>query len=218
MPARSVAAVVLAEQAGLGPLDAGELAVRFEPHAFWQQTGRWVVATHRDQAAERAAFAAAQRIDADAAHAATRMGLGQLAGSEASAAGFANAEAMMAAMRESPQAQIEGLLAVFAGSAQLQAAANDGAWEELAALRAGPAWVALGYHDALAAGAAAWDDLRQAEPAPQGPATTARGGHARGGGDDGGEGGEGGGDGDPRRRARKGAASGAPAKGGKGRS
>lgn len=159
VPAASVAAIVLAEQGALGALAADAMAMRFEPYVFWQQTGRWVVATHRDQGAEQAAFREARSIDEGAALGALRMGMAQVAGSEAIAAGYPDATTMFLAFEGDTSAQLEGLFGVIAADAPLQQAMKDEDWAVVAAHRAGPAWVALGYDDALAAGAAAWTEV-----------------------------------------------------------
>lgn len=160
VPAQSLAAVLLAEAAmRREPLDgaaAGATPLRFEPYVFWQRTGHWIVATHRDQAAEATAFAAASQVDADAARLSVRAGLAQIAGSEATAAGFADAAAMLASFGADEASQIDALARVTAADPALQAGMQRQDWDAVAALRAGPAWLALGYHDALALGAAAW--------------------------------------------------------------
>lgn len=162
VPASSVAAVVLAEAAALGERQPDALAMRFEPYVFWQQTGRWVVATHRDQAAEQAAFREAGTIDEGAALHALRMGIAQIAGSEARSAGYDDAATMFRAFQGDEAAQLEGLFGVIAADAPLQQAMVGEDWAVVAAHRAGPAWVALGYDDALAAGAAAWNEVAPA--------------------------------------------------------
>jgi hypothetical protein len=156
VPAPALAAVVLTEAAGLGEVEPGALPIRFEPYVFWQRTGSWVVATHRDQTAEQNALAAARSIDEGAALASLRMGLGQLSGAEASAAGYADAAAMYAAFSTDSAAQIAALGEVVAADATLQGALGSEDWCHVAALRAGPAYHAIGYDDGLAAAAAAY--------------------------------------------------------------
>jgi hypothetical protein len=202
VPESALAAVVLTEAAQLGSVVPGALAMRFEPFVFWQQTGQWVVATHRDQAAERGAFAEACNVDASAAHVALRMGLAQLSGAEASAAGFADAVAMRAAFEADPTAQIEAIATLASADGALHDAMVAEHWSNLAALRAGPAYHAVGYDDALHASALAWSELRQAEGATADahPASSAR----YGGGD------EGPADGDDKPRRKRSAASRSP--------
>jgi hypothetical protein len=174
IPVAAAAAVVLTELHGLElGLDAGAdgaaagalMPIRFEPYRFWQATGHWLVNSHLDQATEQEAFDEARGLDADAAHDALRMGLGQVAGTEATAAGFADAAAMYTALRDSPAAQLEALTRVIAADDAVVQAACDGAWDELAAARAGPAFAALGYDDALAAFSDAWQRATDAVPA-----------------------------------------------------
>lgn len=159
IPDHAVAAVLLTEgQFSAAPVD-DRMPLRFEPYAFFQQTGRWLVATHKDQAAEYRAFQEARAIDPVAAHTSVRMGVAQLAGTEAQAAGFQDAQAMMSALQTDPQAQVDGFLQVVASSEDLRGALASEDWRAVASLRAGPGYGALGYDDALAAGAAAWKSV-----------------------------------------------------------
>jgi hypothetical protein len=159
IPDHAAAAVLLTEgQFAAAPVD-DRMALRFEPYAFFQQTGRWLVATHKDQAAEYKAFQEAQAIDPAAAHTSVRMGVAQLAGTEAHAAGFADAQAMLSALQANPQAQVDSFFQVVATSEDLRGALASEDWRAVASLRAGPGYGALGYDDALAAGAAAWKNV-----------------------------------------------------------
>ena len=170
VPPESTAAVLLAESHLVAPRTDDRMPIRFEPWRFYQQTGRWLVATHKDQGAEYRAFAEARTIDPAAAHACLRMGMAQLSGAEAQAAGFGDAPSMLAALEHDPAAQIEGLVAVVGADADLRTAMAAGDWRTVASMRAGPGFGAIGYDDALAAWAEAW---RRLERAPK-----------RGGGDD----------------------------------
>lgn len=154
--ADAAAAVMLTETGGLPGVSDDRLSIRFEPYAFYQQTGRWLVATHKDQDAEHSVFEQARQIDPAAAHVAVRAGLGQVSGAEAEAAGYESAEQMLAAMQGSPQAQIDGLFNVIAADADLHQALGAADWQRVAELRAGPGYGALGYDDALAAFASAY--------------------------------------------------------------
>lgn len=151
--AEHAAAVILTESALASDGAKDATKVRFEPYAFFQQTGRWLVATHKDQAAEYRAFEQARAIDPAAAHTALRMGLAQLAGSEAAAAGYDSAQSMWQAMQDNPSAQIDGLFSVIAANTDLRNALAAENWREVAVMRAGTGYAALGYDDALAANA-----------------------------------------------------------------
>ncbi|MCB9739613.1 MAG: DUF3380 domain-containing protein [Deltaproteobacteria bacterium] len=154
----ALAAVILTEQSGLGEVEPGAMPIRFEPYVFWQRTGHWVVATHRDQAAEASALDAARALDESAALSSLRMGLGQLSGAEAEAAGFADASAMHAEFATDEAAQIAALGTVVAADASLQSAMQSGDWAHVAALRAGPAYHAIGYDEGLAAAASVYSE------------------------------------------------------------
>ncbi|GEM_PF-3297357 len=156
VPAEATAAVVLTESSQLRGVSEDRMAVRFEPYEFFRQTGRWLVATHRDQDAEYQVLAEARQIDPAAAHAATRMGLAQVSGAEADTAGYDNATAMFAGMNQGESAQIDGFLQVVSQHAELQEAMNASDWTAVAELRAGPGYGALGYDDALAAHSSAY--------------------------------------------------------------
>lgn len=162
--AAAAAAMILAERR-LGDAKPGGVPLRFEPYAFFQETGRWLVATHKDQGAEQRAFAEARAIDAGAAFDAVRMGVAQLSGREAAAAGHESPEAMHAAMAQEPQVQVSSLFAVIAADADLREALQAEDWRAVAQLRAGPGYGTTGYDDALAAGA---DLYRRAEKAAGG--------------------------------------------------
>ena len=162
--AAAAAAMILAERR-LGDGAASSVSLRFEPYAFFQDTGRWLVATHKDQAAEQRAFAEARAIDPGAAFDAVRMGVAQLSGREAAAAGHASPEAMHAAMAQEPQTQVSSLFAFIAADADLRGALQTEDWRAVAQLRAGPGYGTTGYDDALAAGAELY---RRAEKAAGG--------------------------------------------------
>ena len=84
------------------------------------------------------------------------MGLGQLQGGEAHAAGYADAAEMIEAMRGDEVAQIQGLGRVVAQNDALASALASEDWAAVAVMRAGPAYGALGYDQALASYAAAY--------------------------------------------------------------
>ncbi|MCO4761743.1 MAG: DUF3380 domain-containing protein [Myxococcales bacterium] len=162
VPESAVAAVVLAESDQVGAASE-QVALRFEPYAFYQRTGQWVVATHKDQRAEYAAFEQARSVDPDAAHASVRVGLGQVAGSEAEAAGFDDPSAMLSAMQGDEAAQLEGLVTLIGSDDALCSALGSEDWAQVAELRAGPGYGAISYDQALASYAAAYQ--RTAGPA-----------------------------------------------------
>ncbi len=164
VPEAAAAAMILAEQQ-LARAAGTEVPLRFEPYVFFQETGRWLVATHKDQAAEQRAFSEAQAIDPQAAFESVRMGIAQLSGREATAAGHESPEAMLGAMRQAPEAQVSSLFSVIAADADLRGALAAEDWRAVAQLRAGPGYGALGYDDALAAGAELY---RRAEKAAGG--------------------------------------------------
>lgn len=156
VPTAAAAAVILAEtQFAPAPVD-DRMPIRFEPYAFFQQTGRWLVATHKDQAAEYRAFYEAQSIDPAAAHTSIRMGVAQISGAEAGAAGFDSAEAMLQALQTDPAAQVTSLFQIIAADDGLRTALAEQDWRQVASLRAGPGFGALGFDEALAASAEAW--------------------------------------------------------------
>ena len=161
--AEHAAALILTESALATTGGTDATTVRFEPYAFFQQTGRWLVATHKDQAAEHRAFEQARAIDPVAAHCALRMGLAQLAGSEAAAAGYDSALSMWQAMQGNPAAQIDGLFSVIAANSDLRGALAAENWREVAVMRAGSGYAALGYDDALAANATTYRKVSASE-------------------------------------------------------
>jgi hypothetical protein len=162
VPPHNAAAVILAECQLLPTRIDDRMPIRFEPHAFFTQTGRWLVATHKDQAAEYRTFHDARGIDASAAFACVRMGMAQISGLEAHAAGFDSAQAMMGAMEKSPDAQVDGLFRLVESDGGLREAMQKGDWRQLALLRAGPGYGAVGYHDALAAWSEAYKQVAKA--------------------------------------------------------
>lgn len=159
VPGPHLAAVVLAEGQYLPRAVAGAaeaMPIRFEPYTFFRETGRWLAATHRDQVAEQRVFEQARALNDDAAHRALRMGLGQVSGAEHAAAGFESPQAMRQALSSDPAAQLSAMTAVVAASEPLRAAIGEGNWSEVAQMRAGPGFGALGYDLALAASAQAY--------------------------------------------------------------
>ena len=156
VPAEATAAIVLTETSQMRGVSEDLVAVRFEPYEFFRRTGKWLVATHRDQAAEHRVFSEAKAIDVTAAHESLRMGVAQLSGQEAQAAGYETSIDMYAGMQSGEEAQIEGLISVIGNNEPLQSAMSSGDWRSVAELRAGPGYGALGYDDALAAYADAY--------------------------------------------------------------
>lgn len=156
VPEEAAAAVVLAETANLSGASDARLAIRFEPYAFYQRTGNWLVATHKDQAAEYRVFEQARSAAPEAALESLRMGVAQLSGAEAVAAGFESAGQMFDTMGNSESAQIEGMFNLIANDQELRGAMEQADWQRVAELRAGPGYGALGYDDALAANADAY--------------------------------------------------------------
>ncbi len=156
VPEEAAAAVVLSETANLPGLQDEQMPIRFEPYAFYQRTGSWLVATHKDQAAEYQVFKEALALQPEAAHESLRMGVAQLSGSEAVAAGYESAGQMFNELNSSESAQIDGMFNVIAQDAGLREAMGQGDWQRVAELRAGPGYGALGYDDTLAASAAAY--------------------------------------------------------------
>lgn len=156
VPAASTAAVVLTETSQLRGASGDRVPVRFEPYEFFTRTGQWLVATHLDQDAEQRVFEQAKGIDPTAAHESLRMGVAQLSGQEAEAAGFDSAASMYVALQSGHEAQIDGLLSVIQNSSDLQTAMVSSDWRAVAELRAGPGYGALGYDDALNAYANAY--------------------------------------------------------------
>jgi hypothetical protein len=156
VPAAGLAAIVLAEQHFLPTRVDERMPLRFLPYEFWLATGRWLVDSHKDQASEYRALQEAQQLDPQAALQATRMGIGQVGGAEAEAAGFASAAAMQAELATDAGAQVRALGAVAATDVALGDALRAEDWRSVATLRAGPAAGALGYDDALAAFASSY--------------------------------------------------------------
>lgn len=161
IPAAAAAAIVLAEGHLAAATQGDRMLLRFEPYAFFQATGRWLVATHKDQAAEYRSFEQARAIDPEAALQSARMGVAQVSGAEAQVAGFADAQAMWSQLQAGPEAQVDALFGLVAGQDGLREALQAEDWQAVAELRAGPGYGALGYDDALAAGAAAWREVFQ---------------------------------------------------------
>ena len=156
VPEAGLAAILLAEGHFLPPRVDERMSVRFEPYPFWLATGRWLVDSHKDQPTEYRALREAEAIDPAAARQSTRMGLGQVRGGEAEAAGYATAAAMWTALEASPSAQVAALGRVVAADPALSAALCSEDWRAVAAIRSGPAAGVLGYEDALAAFASAY--------------------------------------------------------------
>jgi hypothetical protein len=161
----ALAAVVLAEGQYL-PRDVPGLAqtlpIRFEPYVFFEQTGRWLAATHRDQAAEYRVFEQARSLDDHAAHRALRMGVAQVSGQEAERAGYQTPQEMRSAMVADSRAQLGAWLTVAAADTTLHQALQQQDWQQVALLRAGQGYGALGYDQALQAADAAWRQAVQA--------------------------------------------------------
>ena len=162
VPQESLAAVLLAERHYLPRAAAGQpeaLPIRFEPYVFFQMTGRWLAATHRDQGAEQRVFEQACGLNPEAAHQSLRMGLAQISGAESASAGYADAQAMKAAFTGDPTAQVAALLTLAAAPGPLQQGLAAENWSQVAQLRAGPGYGALGYDQALAAAAQAYKSI-----------------------------------------------------------
>lgn len=159
VPQEGLAAILLAERQYLpkaGPAAADALPIRFEPYVFFQQTGRWLAATHRDQGAEQRVFEQACSLDPAAAHASLRMGLAQISGAESAGAGFGSAEEMRQTFQGDPVAQVAALVHLAGQEGPLQQALVGSNWSQVAFLRAGPGYGALGYDQALSAAAEAY--------------------------------------------------------------
>lgn len=162
VPQEGLAAILLAERQYLpkaGPAAADALPIRFEPYVFFQQTGRWLAATHRDQAAEQRVFEQACALDPSAAHASLRMGLAQISGAESAGAGFGSAEEMRQSFQGDPVAQVAALVHLAGQEGPLQQALAGSNWPQVALLRAGPGYGALGYDQALSAAAEAYKSV-----------------------------------------------------------
>ena len=159
VPQEGLAAILLAERQYLpksGPGGNEALPIRFEPYVFYQQTGRWLAATHRDQGAEQRVFEQACALDPAAAHASLRMGLAQISGAESAGAGFVSPEAMRQSFAGDPVAQVAALVQLAGQPGPLQQALAGSEWAQVALLRAGPGYGALGYDQALSAAAEAY--------------------------------------------------------------
>ncbi len=156
VPAEVAAAIVLTETSTMKGATADRLPIRFEPYKFFERTGDWLVATHKDQQAEYEVFRQARGVDADAAHQSLRMGMAQLSGDEAQAAGYDSAEQMYTSMEASPQVQLDGLFQVITADADLSDAMVAREWQQIAELRAGPGYGALGFEQALETYASAY--------------------------------------------------------------
>ncbi len=163
VPEEALAAVLLTEHQYLPrstPATADKMPVRFEPYVYFVQTGRWLAATHRDQAAEYGSFDQARGQDDTAAHRALRMGVGQVSGIEAESAGFSTPQAMHEALQGGAAAQIEALLTLVQAQDGLRGALGQGDWAQTALLRAGPGYGALAYDQTLQASAAAYRSVK----------------------------------------------------------
>ncbi len=165
IPETAAAAVILTESQSLARADS-RMPVRFEPYAFFQETGRWLVDTHKDQDAEYAAFQNACAVDPDAALRSLRMGAAQVAGREAEAAGFDGPQAMFTRLSESADAQLDALFTLVGNDAALQQALAGEKWQDVASLRAGPGYGAVGYDSALESWAEAYGRAATRAAAP----------------------------------------------------
>jgi hypothetical protein len=121
-------AVMTVETRGCGFLPDRRPVILFERHVFHRRTGGRHSATAPDISSASAGgygpagdhqyqrLARAIRLDRTAALESTSWGLGQVMGFNAAAAGYADAEAMVESMRESEDAQFQGMVNFIASN------------------------------------------------------------------------------------------------------
>lgn len=102
------------------------------------------------QVKERLAFDAASRIDAHTAHLATSWGLGQIMGFNHPACGYATAEDMIEAFRQSEANQLAGILLFIKGRALMARALKKKDWGVFAYYYNGAGYKANNYDKQLA--------------------------------------------------------------------
>ena len=132
IPEAAAAAVISIESGGKGFGSDGKLLIRFEPATFKKYTDKSVSDSHKNQAAEYAAFAQAAGIDEDAAYKSISMGAGQIMGFNAKRIGYPSAKAQFAAFSSSLQAQLIGMFEFIRTDAKLIKAARSGDWTTFA--------------------------------------------------------------------------------------
>lgn len=160
--AAEIWAVLAVETLGCGYLADQRPQILFERHKFHQQTDGEFDATAPDISAPTAGgygprgahqydrLAEAILLDRQAALRSTSWGIGQVMGFNAAAAGFADAETMVAAMVQSEDAQVGGMFA-FLVSNRLDRPLRNHDWTSFARGYNGPNFAVNQYDTRLAA-------------------------------------------------------------------
>lgn len=176
-------AVLTVETKGFGFLKDRRPKILFERHIFHRRTGGRFDAVAPDlsnpvqggyatggDAAEYARLTRAIALDRKAALESASWGLGQVMGFNAQAAGYADAETMVAAFVAGEGAQLQAVARFISGQPKLLQAARSGAWTDFARLYNGPSYAQNAYdrklkdnHAAYARGPLPDLDLRAAQ-------------------------------------------------------
>jgi len=172
-------AVIEVETSGGGFDSAGRPKMLFEPHIFWAE-----LAPHRREAAAGQGLAypkwgtrpypkdsyprleLALRIDRPAALRSASWGLGQILGRNARAAGYADAETMVAAFCDAEAAHLRAMI-TFIQTEHLDDDLRRHDWSGFARGYNGAGYAAHGYHTRLAEAFAKWSRIRDT-PLPPG--------------------------------------------------
>lgn len=154
--------VIQVETGGKGFMPNRKPFILFERHIFSKQTGGRFDAAYPDISNPSAGgygeggdhqyqrLAVALNLDRGAALRSTSWGLGQIMGFNAAAAGFADAEAMVAAMMASEAAQLLGMVR-FLSSSGLGASLRAHNWPQFARGYNGPEYAKNSYDTRLSA-------------------------------------------------------------------
>jgi hypothetical protein len=163
-----IRAVVEVETGGSGFDAAGRLKLLFEPHVFWRELGeakrrlaetqglayrKWGTKPYPADSYPRLALAI--RIDRPAALRSASWGMGQIMGFNAKAAGFPDAEAMIASFADDEENQLRGMVN-FILSEHLDDELRRHDWAGFARGYNGPGAAQNRYPEKLAAAYARW--------------------------------------------------------------
>jgi len=174
-----IRAVIEVETAGGGFDAQGRPKMLFEPHIFWSELAperretaagqglaypKWKPGAYPKDSYPRMELAI--RIDRAAALRSASWGLGQILGRNARAAGFADAETMVAAFCDTEAAHLRAMIQ-FIQTEGLDDDLRRHDWSGFARGYNGAGYAAHGYHTRLAAAFAKWSRIRDT-PIPPG--------------------------------------------------
>ncbi len=155
------------ETKGFGYFADRRPKILFERHIFHKRTGGRFSEAHPDISnvktggyvggpAEYERLKRAMQLDAGAALESASWGLGQIMGFNASLLGYATAADMIAAFKDSEDAQLDGCVRFIRANAELAAAFRSGKWARVAFFYNGPGFAKNQYDKKLAAAHAAF--------------------------------------------------------------